>query len=557
MEKLNENLIKKISKSTITIQRIPREKTTNLRDLIQSIPIKYLEPAKRNFHPQSFSNINDFSKPSPILESNAEINYNDIDLFSTALFPIDNEEPDVSNAKTIINKRNLEKNKCFPIFNINRETTAPINDFYEQKLEELSFIKLFPYGNNGYNEPRLAPFVKVTASAYAKSRVMSSDMRFQSIDYLFYILAKTETEKISATIAVCSNRLRNTENGRINNLHCYMKSLRGYSSYWNSVKSNLFAFLRNLGEPTWFVTLSARDLEWTDMIRTLMHAKNRNNSKRQMRNLINSATTQEISKMKYQERAKLLHDYPVVAARHFNKRFKALMKYLMKDDEILGGKLVDYWYRVEFQKRGSPHVHMLIWIKDAPQFNTEEGIKFIDKVVTCSIPQDPKLKELVERLQKHKCTKTCYSNNKNNKKCRFGYKLPISTTTRILNEDEIKKNNGKFCIFKRKENEQLINVYNLELLQMWNANMDIQPCGSLYGIAYYIAKYVAKEEPQHIQDELQRAIISIQNAPANQFAKQLHKTTKLIMKNRERSAQEAAYVLCGLRLITKSYINYK
>ena len=79
LDKLNDKLIKKISKSTITIQRIPREKTTNLRDLIQSIPIKYLEPAKRNFHPQSFSNINDFSKPSPILESNAEINYNDID----------------------------------------------------------------------------------------------------------------------------------------------------------------------------------------------------------------------------------------------------------------------------------------------------------------------------------------------------------------------------------------------------------------------------------------------------------------------------------------------
>lgn len=78
--------------------------------------------------------------------------------------------------------------------------------------------------------------------------------------------------------------------------------------------------------------------------------------------------------------------------------------------------------------------------------------------------------------------------------------------------------------------------------------MDIQPVGSLYGIAYYIAKYVAKEEPQSIQDELKDAIQAIKEAPPAQFAKQLMLTTKIIMKNRERSAQEAAYILCGLRL---------
>lgn len=78
--------------------------------------------------------------------------------------------------------------------------------------------------------------------------------------------------------------------------------------------------------------------------------------------------------------------------------------------------------------------------------------------------------------------------------------------------------------------------------------MDIQPVGSLYGIAYCIAKYVAKEEPQNIQDELKEAISAIKDAPPAQFAKQLLLTTKIIMKNRERSAQEAAFILCGLRL---------
>ena len=83
---------------------------------------------------------------------------------------------------------------------------------------------------------------------------------------------------------------------------------------------------------------------------------------------------------------------------------------------------------------------------------------------------------------------------------------------------------------------------------MWNANMDIQPVGTMYGIAYYVAKYVAKEEPQHIQDELKNALLAIQNAPPIQFAQQLHKTSRLIMKHRERSGQEAAYIIAGLPL---------
>ncbi len=402
-------------------------------------------------------------------------------------------------------------------------------------------MKIFPYGINGYNTER---DLKVTASAYAKARMMSSDTRYQNNEYMFYLLAKIEAEKITSKINICSSRLK-ANNNRVNNLHVYMKNLRGYSSYWNSIKSDLMAFLRNLGEPTWFITLSARDLEWPDMINALLYAKHSNYSKRSLNKFVS-----QVSNLDFKARSKLLHDHPVVAARQFSRRFNALMKYLKKNDKILGGKIIDYWYRVEFQKRGSPHIHMLVWIKDAPAFNTPEGVQFIDNICTCNIPTDPKLRDLVLKLQTHRCTQTCYKTliNKTKKKCRFGYKLPVAEQTRILTEDELPKNNNKFCIFKRKEEEKSINVYNLELLIIWNANMDIQPVGTLYGIAYYVSKYVAKEEPQHIQEEIKDAMNNIQNAPQAQFAQQLHKASKLIMKHRERSAQEAAFILCGLRL---------
>ena len=47
--------------------------------------------------------------------------------------------------------------------------------------------------------------------------------------------------------------------------------------------------------------------------------------------------------------------------------------------------------RIEFQVRGSPHAHTILWIKDAPKLyvNTDkEVISFIDKYQTCVIPDE-------------------------------------------------------------------------------------------------------------------------------------------------------------------------
>ena len=45
------------------------------------------------------------------------------------------------------------------------------------------------------------------------------------------------------------------------------------------------------------------------------------------------------------------------------------------------GEIVDYAIRVEFQARGSPHAHTVIWVKDAPRFGIDSDsdvVNFID-----------------------------------------------------------------------------------------------------------------------------------------------------------------------------------
>lgn len=83
------------------------------------------------------------------------------------------------------------------------------------------------------------------------------------------------------------------------------------------------------------------------------------------------------------------------------------MQQIMKSSISLLGKIVDYFFRVEFQQRGSPHIHMLLWIENAPTYEastTEEIQIVIDKHCTCSENDD--IPTLIN-YQTHRHARTC------------------------------------------------------------------------------------------------------------------------------------------------------
>ena len=90
------------------------------------------------------------------------------------------------------------------------------------------------------------------------------------------------------------------------------------------------------------------------------------------------------------------------------------MKFILNGDGKPSGEILDYFWRVEFQQRGSPHIHSLWWVKDAPNLRTVEGkratLEFIDKYITCRVPvigEEDELRSLVMRVQRHTHTQTC------------------------------------------------------------------------------------------------------------------------------------------------------
>ena len=95
-----------------------------------------------------------------------------------------------------------------------------------------------------------------------------------------------------------------------------------------------------LGMPTVFFTHSAADGQWPELARLICPDKK------------DSSTS----------RSKAVSDNPAIADWFFYHRISKFVDTFYTD--VMGA--VDFWYRFEWQHRGSPHVHGIAWFADAP-----------------------------------------------------------------------------------------------------------------------------------------------------------------------------------------------
>ena len=107
------------------------------------------------------------------------------------------------------------------------------------------------------------------------------------------------------------------------------------------------------------MSLLAADTRWTDLLRML--AKWNNDIE---------YSEKELENLSWHEKTKLVQKDPVTCSRYFDHRVQKFLNTVLKSSYEPIGKLLDYFYRVEFQQRGSPHIHMLDWIENAPKLET-------------------------------------------------------------------------------------------------------------------------------------------------------------------------------------------
>ena len=280
---------------------------------------------------------------------------------------------------------------------------------------------------------------------------------------------------------------------------------------------------------------------------------------------------------------------PVTCAKHFYYQVNQfLTNSLLSSAEPLG-TISDWFYRVEYQQRGSPHIHMLIWLDDAPEFQVKSGAEvtgFIDNIITCQKPTDNhELLSLVNR-QVHRPSHTCHKNTKT--ECRFNYPQPPMRQIKILypldtevpqskvkiHKDtwkSIKKHldgmkegeditfdqllldlnvteenyllavssslNAATVFLERNPIELRINNYNAACLSGWRANMDIQFVLDVCACAVYIVNYTSKA--QKGKNELLREACTEARKGNSSTKQQVKDISSKYVNNVEISAQEA------------------
>ena len=128
-------------------------------------------------------------------------------------------------------------------------------------------------------------------------------------------------------------------------------------------------------------------------------------------------------------------------------RFRQLFGKIIYSGMHPVGQVIDHNERREFQSRGAQHPHGILHVKGAPVFDEdsdEDVIKFIDRYITCAIPDErnyPRLHKLVTTVQIHGHSQTC--EKKKGVKCRFNFPAPPTKNTRIVRKPDCDTNVAK------------------------------------------------------------------------------------------------------------------
>lgn len=388
-----------------------------------------------------------------------------------------------------------------------------------------------------------------------RNEVERADLQFQIVQKIFHDYFRyTQETANKARNFICkmlldNNRLQ-TPNKDTEDL--LLTKIRSTPFYWQERKGDLMAALRYIGKPTFFLTYSPNEIEWMEMLLMLQYSE----EKRTGRN-VKKWTVNQIKALSKRQREYLLASNPTAAVKMILQRHQLFKRLIWNDHGILG-QVEECYTRIEFQMKGSPHFHILLWIKDAPTLKEDceeskkEVVAFIDKHITCSYNHLNTETKYQLATQIHYHTWSCEKAFQ----CRYRFPIPpmlrttvlkqkmiddytqpeiermhliflnfmrgleqVKTGDTITTEDWLKLYNlseAEYILIlelfrirdveimlKRTPGEKYINKYNEKMQLLWNGNMDLQFVTNEFACALYIASYITKgfREMSHTKND--------------------------------------------------------
>ncbi|XP_060801784.1 uncharacterized protein LOC132902069 [Amyelois transitella] len=244
--------------------------------------------------------------------------------------------------------------------------------------------------------------------------------------------------------------------------------------YLHEYTQDAFVYVRTYGRPDLFVTFTCNS-GWHEIVEELMTG----------------------------QKAIDRHD---VVARVFRLKVKKLMDVITKGK--IFGEMLCFMYSVEWQKRGLPHVHILLWLKQ--KLRSDE----IDNIICAEIPDPIGDKALHDIIVKNMIHGPCGPENPQSPCMKDGKctkKFP-----RKLIKETVHNDNG-YPMYRRRapaDGGRTANIklrngsdstidnswvvpYSPILSKMFNAHINVEACNSVRAIKY-ICKYINKGSDQAI-----------------------------------------------------------
>ena len=222
-----------------------------------------------------------------------------------------NETTPISEIPNIINEKN--------VIIAPGQGNSPDSILGDEFREEQVFHYLLSKGKFGYSVARDIP---VSPAGYFNQRLLNFNQPFAlDADYIFFARSVYEQHHLRSSINFAMHKIKpgkltagtvkNNFKGTIerfvasDNAFSLMSSVKETSAYWKQFLCDVLAMVKQLGIPTFFLTLSCADRRWEELPYII-------------NNLNNLRLSEEgLKKLSYQERCNLLNNNPVLVTRNF------------------------------------------------------------------------------------------------------------------------------------------------------------------------------------------------------------------------------------------------
>ena len=360
--------------------------------------------------------------------------------------------------------------------------------------DALQYPLMFCRGEDGYyiNIPQRDPVSKaplkktVSASDFYSYRIMERQgqdnhiVMYRSLfnQFLVDMYAKIETERLNF-LRHNQTKLRtenyvhlrdamNKADGQVTEIGKMVvlpSTFTGGPRYMHERTQDAMTYVRHYGRPDLFITFTCNP-KWTEIESSLHEGQ------------------------KPQDR----HD---IIARVFHLKVKKIIHLLTKGS--IFGPSRCYMYTIEWQKRGLPHVHILLWLQDRIMPAN------IDNVISAEIPDpelDPLLYDIIKSTMIHGPCGNRNSPCMVNGSCSKRYPRPLTKDTQTADDGypqyrRRSPSDGGFTVeINRVEvNNQWVVPFNPVLSRTFMAHINVELCNSVKSIKY-ICKYVNKGSDQ-------------------------------------------------------------